>query len=605
MTGTRRLRTFAAVTLMTLLSVCVACALVELLGRRLLPEPWWLGRDSQKHKPLAVKPVGDLLEVVRQPLSGPPPCGHSRIAFLGDSFTYGFGIRDARKTFVGRLKARLGNKRHPRLAVFNGGIPGSHTDDWVRLYDRVEPLLQPDLVLIVFFLRDGQRAASNVGQLRKIRQELQELSERDPLFRHSAVYRTVRAVLEQRRIGQKYLDVIAAGYLGSPEERQEWKRAQLDVLAIREQASRRGARVAMVVFPILYELHHAYPMRGVVQEIMTFAADHGIPAFSLLEAFMGQDGPSLWIASDDAHPNERGHALAADAMEPFVREQLRAAGRTPCNPSDYLLVAPPERVPWVPLKPTSRSMARLLADLKGNPQTRRAAIKRAVATMDASMTPELARFIPNRSVAPAVLDIFEDLGTRAVPAVPVLLQALREHHMPRNYRLLQILGPLGEAVVPALGDMLEQPQWHMDAMEVIPALGARAGALAPRMVRILVSTSVEREARMAARVLGMMGMDAADELEPMVQHKDAVVRARVFTALGYFGPHLPDRFIPRLAKALGDEAPLVRTAAAVALWQSVPRSLAASTPLERVVKDGPLETRIWAQKALRELGTRP
>ena len=45
----------------------------------------------------------------------------------------------------------------------------------------------------------------------------------------------------------------------------------------------------------------------------------------LLAAFEGHDGPELWAHPSNQHPNERAHAIAADALAGFLlREGLLA-----------------------------------------------------------------------------------------------------------------------------------------------------------------------------------------------------------------------------------------------------------------------------------------
>ena len=49
-------------------------------------------------------------------------------------------------------------------------------------------------------------------------------------------------------------------------------------------------------------------------------------------AFNGYDGPELWVHPNNQHPNEKAHAIVADAIFRFLREQglverrLRSAG---------------------------------------------------------------------------------------------------------------------------------------------------------------------------------------------------------------------------------------------------------------------------------------
>ena len=90
-----------------------------------------------------------------------------RIFFLGDSFTYGQGVTNESATFVKRTVARL-NERRPRTSkteyeAYNGGIPGSLTPHWVGLCDAVLDSYDPDLVVAVFFLRDGGGTKHEMG----------------------------------------------------------------------------------------------------------------------------------------------------------------------------------------------------------------------------------------------------------------------------------------------------------------------------------------------------------------------------------------------------------------------------------------------------------
>jgi hypothetical protein len=41
----------------------------------------------------------------------------------------------------------------------------------------------------------------------------------------------------------------------------------------------------------------------------------------LFDAFRGRDGPSLWVHPTNQHPNEEAHAIAAEALGRFLREE--------------------------------------------------------------------------------------------------------------------------------------------------------------------------------------------------------------------------------------------------------------------------------------------
>ena len=60
-------------------------------------------------------------------------------------------------------------------------------------------------------------------------------------------------------------------------------------------------------------------------EIEQFAEANEISTLSLLPAFAGEDDVDLWISPTDQHPNEKGHAIAAEAIADFLAERIAGA----------------------------------------------------------------------------------------------------------------------------------------------------------------------------------------------------------------------------------------------------------------------------------------
>lgn len=65
-----------------------------------------------------------------------------RIAFIGDSFTFGWGVEEG-KSWIGLLR-----KEHPDLELLNLGRGGTHPMDHAQLAKKVLPILKPDHVFI-------------------------------------------------------------------------------------------------------------------------------------------------------------------------------------------------------------------------------------------------------------------------------------------------------------------------------------------------------------------------------------------------------------------------------------------------------------------------
>jgi hypothetical protein len=331
---TRRRRVLAARLAVAGGSLLLALVVAEIGFRVAHDAPWYerLVEEQTTFRPTRWK-VGRITAPLRAPLTDKPKDpGTRRILFLGDSFTYGHGLAEPSKTFVGLVAERL-NREQPcpqarEYEVFNGGMPGSLTEEWVILFeDAVDPFA-PDLVVAVFFLRDAVTGITSVQQINRIRDGMRRLADESLLFRNSYTYRFFRERSELTKLSHRCLERIRAGYLGGPDQTLEWQRAQANLLQIKRQTLARGARFAIVIFPVLIELHERYPLAEVCDVVEAFCRDHDIPVLCLLPTFMHKDAPSLWISPLDQHPNEQGHVLAADAVYGFLNPLLCTASKS-------------------------------------------------------------------------------------------------------------------------------------------------------------------------------------------------------------------------------------------------------------------------------------
>ena len=256
-----------------------------------------------------------------------------RIIVLGDSFTYGSGITDDTAVFPSLLEQRLNQDLLPpevkHVDVLNGGMPGSLTGHWLDLWNNVSTQYQPDVLLIVFFLRDGTLMGSGGELLVSVRDEIVVRNRASFLYRHSYLFRTIRDGFDRKSIGEKSTEGYLESYFGNETQTSEWRRAQANLLKLQELARKASVPVGFVIFPTLIELNEDYPFRRICDLLQEFATQHGMPVHNLLPDFMGQDAPSLWVSPRNQHPNERGHRIAADSMLPFVKGLLDSheAGR--------------------------------------------------------------------------------------------------------------------------------------------------------------------------------------------------------------------------------------------------------------------------------------
>jgi hypothetical protein len=180
----------------------------------------------------------------------------------------------------------------------------------------------PDLVLIVFFLRDGTRTHSIPQFFGVIQEEITERNRTSLLYQSSYTYKRIRDNLDRKEVGARYTQAFHDSYFGDESQTKEWREAQRNLLELRDLAVASGAKVAFVIFPVLVELNEKYPFKQICDLLGDFARENDLPVLDLLSAYLGHRSDRLWVSTFDQHPNAAGHIIAAEALFPFVSELL-------------------------------------------------------------------------------------------------------------------------------------------------------------------------------------------------------------------------------------------------------------------------------------------
>jgi hypothetical protein len=81
-------------------------------------------------------------------------------------------------------------------------------------------------------------------------------------------------------------------------------------------------RFGVVHFPLMHRLD-AYPVTDIEECVASAAREAEIPYLDLTPSFAGQDARTFWVHPVDRHPNAKAHAIAAQALRPFVEELVK------------------------------------------------------------------------------------------------------------------------------------------------------------------------------------------------------------------------------------------------------------------------------------------
>lgn len=243
------------------------------------------------------------------------PKDKRHICFLGDSFTVGHGVPDVRDRFSNLVRVELKAEFPGRFVVSNLSDAGT---DLLWVEEVLKRLLAEgpriDTAVYVMCLNDVEMFTRDRNALYR---DLGDLSPRFFLFRDTyflnfVYFRykqyTQPAVRDYYAFVRKYFD-------GEP-----WERMQRKLLDMREMCRRKGTDFRVVVFPFLHHLGPDYKFRPVHAKIVSFCRSHDIPVLDLDPVLSPHSSEGLTVNRFDAHPNERAHELAADAMRTWLLE---------------------------------------------------------------------------------------------------------------------------------------------------------------------------------------------------------------------------------------------------------------------------------------------
>ncbi len=282
---------------------------------------------------------GDEIEV-------PKPANTFRIVGVGDSITFGYGIR-LEDTFLKILEKRLNESAsaETRYEVLNAGVEGTGLDYYYHFVSERAPALQPDMILIGLCLNDiADYSRAGAGSEGGSPQQKQPLTRKisNFLLEHSQLYMASYMQLKSALYGLGILDINKLqGYNFLPLEPPSAAQARawdssLRILSKLADFSRdHGCRLVVVVFPMEMQLSPATlqlyrdryhirigdePIAGVPQSrLKEIGAADEFTVVDLLPAFRAANSADLFlknkaIRSDPVHPSVQGNLITAQEI---------------------------------------------------------------------------------------------------------------------------------------------------------------------------------------------------------------------------------------------------------------------------------------------------
>lgn len=241
----------------------------------------------------------------------PKSPGTFRILALGGSVTYGSGV-SFEETYLARLEKDLnGRGGLPPVEIVKAGVGGFFPAAERLLLEHYGLAYRPDLVLLQIDDSDAFESFLGVEGARVTPGLLKTADMRAlglPLG-YLAVNTHIGRIL-YHRWSRSRLAHLRSEF--SRQEPQVWEGIEHEIERMKRLAA--GAGLVVLYIPVDLKLEHPHPLRAICRRLELPCTD--ATPFLLDSA---REGPVIW--ERDGHPNARGHAAVARAVETFLLAQ--------------------------------------------------------------------------------------------------------------------------------------------------------------------------------------------------------------------------------------------------------------------------------------------
>jgi lysophospholipase L1-like esterase len=226
-----------------------------------------------------------------------------RIAVLGDSLTFGWGVEKA-DTFEVQLEKMFSEQEPTEMLNFGHG--NYNTEQQVNLFKKKGLKYAPDEVAVFYFINDAEVTPVRSGwlwvsQLRSV----------------TFLWSRVRGLLTRATPGQTFVSFYSALY---EDDQPGFITVQESFLELKQICANNGISLKVLMLPELHDLVD-YPFTTEYAKVADFLRSHDIAVLDLTDSFAGyEDAEGLWVAPDDAHPNALAHKMIAEYSFSFLAD---------------------------------------------------------------------------------------------------------------------------------------------------------------------------------------------------------------------------------------------------------------------------------------------
>lgn len=238
----------------------------------------------------------------------PVDSGNRRIAIVGDSFVYGWGVERIEDRLTERLQAKFDQQSSGRVEVMNVAKPGWDTGGQIAPVRDMIHSYGADEIVLAYVPNDIEKLLPRTPEFDPIRPP-------EPGFFniHSSClvdYLYRRYWLPMVPTVHGYHDWLAKGYA----DQEIWNSQQEQLGAIIGICEDANVKLRVVLLPFLRTGGTYYNSDGIHALLRDFFVANGIEVLDAWPVIKGNEISNLVVNAQDAHPNAQAHMVFSEAI---------------------------------------------------------------------------------------------------------------------------------------------------------------------------------------------------------------------------------------------------------------------------------------------------
>ncbi len=244
-----------------------------------------------------------------------------RIAFLGDSFTFGEGVKyeDTYPEKSAELLNRKYGSENISFESYNFGVGGYNTQQSLFLLENLALKTRPDIIVLGYTLNDAEPELFYINPAGAVARRPRETGIPEGLPDQNPPeslpdFRTARAawkLLKSSEISRQTADYYNSLY---ESDNPDWKATKESLKKLGRICTENQVHCFILIFPVLYQLDENYPFRELHELAGNEISGNYTHLVDLFPYLKGRKDTELWVHPTDQHPNEIVHAIAAEAL---------------------------------------------------------------------------------------------------------------------------------------------------------------------------------------------------------------------------------------------------------------------------------------------------